>query len=230
MGLSPWRAPSPSSRWSRCDARVAGALLIGAAVLSAAGALGGCIQRFDTPSAYESEQYLCDDAEALAQRVAECRASGCAGVLSVRGRLQGTDIVATSRIVDAEFTHGHTPDGALRLARIDASGATPYFFLRLAMKSLGGTAGDVVDPTPRVLVFDGSDEADLEDDRALPSMRISNGAESIDLDGLTESGDVRVTAQSGRELAGSFDGSFRTADDRVEGCFHLLATSVRVML
>lgn len=191
---------------------------------------------FETRSAYEDQVFLCDDPDAFDARVEACRAARangerCGGVISVRGRLQSTDIVVESDMTSSLIRHQQS-DGTLLLDEIEATGPTPYFFLTLQMKSIGGAVGAEPVDDGRTLTFDpsaGAHPDSLSDDRIDVALRISNGAESVDLTGGADDGTVVLTQRARGELAGSFEGSFGSPEDRAEGCFHILGLDVRIV-
>ncbi|AKF03899.1 hypothetical protein DB32_001048 [Sandaracinus amylolyticus] len=206
-------------------------LLAAASVL-----LGACVAPFETQSAYEEQAYLCDDPDAFDARVEECRLARsrgepCGGVVSVRGSLQSTQIVVESEMTSS-IVGLRQVDGSIWLDEIEATGPTPYFFLTLQMKSVGGVVGAAPVADDRVLAFDPAAESradHLADERVDIALRISNGAESVDLTGGAADGTVTVTQRARGELAGRFEGSFGDPEDRAEGCFHVLGLDVRIV-
>lgn len=98
----------------------------------------GCGSPVDAPSAYDTAQYLCDDAHAAAwnAEVASCvaaRASGasCAGTMSFRGTVDHQPIVVSARPTSAAFDFEVDSEGqAVRNLRM--RGTTPYSEVALA--------------------------------------------------------------------------------------------------
>ncbi|UJR83577.1 Hypothetical protein I5071_56450 [Sandaracinus amylolyticus] len=203
-------------------------------LVAASALLGACVAPFETRSAYEDQVYLCDDPDAFDARVEACRAARargerCGGVISVRGSLQATDIVVESDMTSS-LIRLQQSDGTLLLDEIEATGSTPYFFLTLQMKSVGGAVGAEPVADDRTLEIDpaaGGGPEQLADDRVDIGLRISNGAESVDLSG--DDGAVMLTERARGELAGRFEGSFGDPEDRAEGCFHVLGLDVRIV-
>ena len=73
-------------------------------------ASAGCLDPLDTPTAYESEPYLCgsDSQGAWTEQLEACRDAyekdrSCAGLFSFRGQLEGTPLKVTSEISFANF-------------------------------------------------------------------------------------------------------------------------------
>lgn len=196
----------------------------------------GCLQTFEPHSAYDDQVYLCDDPEAWAASVEACRLAfdvdrSCGGVLSFRGRLQATDIVGTSDASGSALVLRDVDGPSLLFDRIDLNATTPYFVLTLRVKNLGGAVEDAPQDVSLTYDFDaaGEERVDgLDDNRVEASLRITNGAESDDLIGLTDRGTVTLLSRGRREGSGTFEGAFGVDDDVVEGCFHILALEVRV--
>src|SRR5689334_8436357 len=96
----------------------------------------GCSSALEAPSAYETTQYLCDEphAQAWTAAIDVCRAEreaggSCAGVMSLRGVVDGQSILASKRLLSADFsddpTTGSEPEHMVRLrARADYSDVT----------------------------------------------------------------------------------------------------------
>lgn len=150
----------------------------------------------------------------------------------MRGTLEGEELVLTTELVEASYVL--RPSGTDRLLdRIDATGPSPYFFVSIKIKSLGGLVDERPDETPREMVIDdiATERADsLGDDRVELSIRLSNGSESQDFPGVREQGSFRVTTQSLSELGITFEVVFNNPGDRLEGCATIRPTEVRTLL
>lgn len=192
--------------------------------------VSACIDGFGSPSAYEEQAYLCGEAGALEAEVDRCQsqAETCAGVLSMRGRLDGTDILLSTHFTDATFRIDN--EGAVtQVERIDATGATPYFNLSFKTKSLAAEVGGGLMATRTYGFHAGATSLPDEetDDLAEVAFRISTLSESVDLIGITDMGTLEFDSVEEHSVAGSFEGSFDVEDDVAEGCFVILATSIR---
>src|SRR6266576_2886364 len=72
----------------------------------------GCIDHFSTPSAYDSQLFLCDDAHAAdfeAQAHTCASTPGCAGVFSMQGKLQSEPMTVQSLLTDAGYSIVQAP-------------------------------------------------------------------------------------------------------------------------
>jgi len=114
--------------------------------------LWGCgIDPFETPSAYDQQQYLCDDLDALQEAAITCRdeppdgAEPCQGYISFQGTIQLVNLrvdttLERGRVVLAEepdTAQDTDSDGQLFLSRVEMSGAAPYFHFDVAISSIG---------------------------------------------------------------------------------------------
>jgi hypothetical protein len=193
-------------------------------------ACAGCAEPFDTPTAYEGETYLCDAAHAalLAEEIADCRAQrakdrrACGGVVSFRGQLQGQDVTVSAQLSSMLFANERNATATLR-ERYDASGDSPYFSFTLQAKEVGFAidAGDI----DQDLKVGASDPlAPLTDTLVDMSMRISAGGDSQDLH--ARSGTLTLDTQQLDEASGSFSLTLGSDREKLEGCFHFLATRI----
>lgn len=204
----------------------------GSSLLATALLLGaGCIEPFETPSEYDSQRFLCDEAhqEAWEDLVSSCADDdACGGVVSFKGKLEGVPVVVESTQPTTAFRRVRRAEGdAVVLDRIDSFGASPYFEFGIKMKSVGGDAESEA-PAAREMSVDSAAERreDAFDDDVLTfDLRLTSGGESVDLTGL-KGGTVKITAQGPEELQATFATSFGAEADRVEGCFALFPTDV----
>jgi hypothetical protein len=191
---------------------------------------GGCIQGFESSSAYEDQRALCSDdyADVRQELFDECAASQadadpCYGVVSFSGMLEGTPLTVESLALSTSFRAQQQRNGAVALDRVDVTGASPYFVFSLVLGSVGGS---VVGSGARSLVLDSAAELEsdhLGDDLASVTLRLEAASESVALRGLPESGTLVIEGQTINEIRGRFDGAFGSADDELEGCFRVLA-------
>jgi hypothetical protein len=196
--------------------------------------LAACLGDFESTPAYEEQRFLCGAAQAAEWQalVDDCRArfladpAACGGVMSVEGSLLGDPVRATSEVDSSVFLVMRLPEGRA-LARVDATGVTPYFAMTLTWNDLGGPAEDAPSPPREVgVVSGGSAIAPVGDPTTEFAVRASDGVSARLFSGRT--GSVRITAQTARELAGSFDAGFAGASDELSGCFHVFAQRVRI--
>jgi hypothetical protein len=112
--------------------------------LGALAILAGCVGQFDAPSAYETQRFLCDpaNAQAYADAVSACREAdgGCGGVLSFQGTLEGRPVVVESSLTGSQLSVLPQPDGGAPLVdEVEVLGASPYFTYNFKLRSLGGS-------------------------------------------------------------------------------------------
>jgi hypothetical protein len=187
-------------------------------------AAGGCLGDFQTPSAYQSQQFYCDDdhAAAFEALATPCKAmdSTCSGAFSMKGTMQ-----------TEPFTVGTTLDAAtVTLVRADATapsywdiirmtGSAPYFQFVFHLKSVGGDVS--MDMPKEVTIHAGAGVLpnSLNDDQTEVGQTLQVGGENAEQPGLTDSGIVDFTVLSPTEIRGTFHGSFGGMPDIVDGCF-----------
>lgn len=193
-----------------------------------------CLGDFESTPAYEEQRFLCGatDAAAWQELIEACRSERvadptvCGGVMSIQGSLSGDPVRATSRFDSSVFLVHMLPDGRA-LARVDATGVTPYFAATLTWNDLGGPADDMSAPVREVAIVGGGADVMRDGDLSTEfAVRASDGVSARLFSG--RSGTVRITSQSSRELAGTFNARFAEAGDAVQGCFHVFAQRVRV--
>ena len=208
-----------------------------AAVCTAAIVLGGgCLDDFHTPSAYDSEVYLCNSDADLAARIASCEQqfetdNSCGGVISFQGTLEGHPVTVTATLAATVFQTVDSGTVEL-LSAVTASGTSPYFAFTLLLTSVGGR-NDIVDNNGRFLTFDSEAETlpdPLNDERVNVGLRLSSGGDSAELEGVTGNGNVVVSLQAPNLLRAKFSGSFGASADKVVGCFEVLAQHKRLLL
>lgn len=189
--------------------------------------LAGCIDRFETPAAYQSQRYLCapENAASFMALVAEClddRAAGgdCGGVLSFRGQLDGLPVIVESRLGSSRF---ETRLGAL--GRVDLSGASPYYHFNMKLDSIGGLLEPPITTERSLTLEPGAGELtlDLTDTLTDGSLQLSAGGRSLALPFLS-GGTVTVEQQSRTELHGRFQLTAGSPEDAIEGCFQAFPT------
>lgn len=190
----------------------------------------GCVQRFETPSAYGEQPYLCDpaDADAYQERVENCRDAPdtCGGVMSMEGVLQGEDLRITAELPASVFRFFEASNGVVDLDSVDASGSSPYFNFTVQLASVGE-----IFTTDRMLVLDRAAslaDDDLRDDAVAMSLRLNTAGESVVLAGATDSGTVMIHEQLGNELSADFAGEFGEDRDELTGCFTFFALDLRI--
>lgn len=190
-----------------------------------------CIEPFETPSEYDSQRYLCSEEhqDVWAKAIDDCRAEpSCGGVVSFEGKLEGVPVTVESTQNSTIFRRVRLSGSEeVVLERIDTFGASPYFTFGFKMKSIGGSATEESSVTREMTVDPAAERAadPRGDDVLTVDLRLTGGNESVELSGL-KGGSVVLTKQGPNEIRGTFVSSFGKADDRVEGCFALFATSV----
>ena len=205
----------------------------------------GCVGNFENPSAYSHQQYLCDPAQAsqFQQEVATCYAAwlknqfpgpgvpppGCFGVVSMRGTLQGKSVVVTDpHISDTSLLRAQITGGSLFLDSVQFSGVTPYFLFNATFSSLGGASNE---SEPRTLNWsvhaaEQSVATRFSDSQAYGQLEIENGKESAIFSALDNSGNITLTTQQAKRLAGTFNADFGKAGDHLTGCFELFPQEI----
>ncbi|HEX6838203.1 MAG TPA: hypothetical protein VF334_16620, partial [Polyangia bacterium] len=189
----------------------------------------GCVDHFSTPSAYNSQIFLCDDAHAaeFAARVQTCAANaGCGGVFSMQGKLQSEPMTVDTLLTDGAYSIVQAPGTVERfLDEARMSGSSPYFDFVFHLKSVGGTL-DMPTTTSRTLNINGGAPAltgSLGDTEVDVGQLLEAGGASAEEHAFTDSGSVLITFQSLQELRGTFAGAFGQSDDTVTGCFDMFA-------
>jgi hypothetical protein len=183
----------------------------------------GCLGDFKTPSAYQSQIYYCETANAPAfQALAQsCQSGGsCTGAFSMRGTMQGQPLTvgttlqqSTVALVQANAAAPAFWD-VLRL-----TGASPYFEFVLHIKSVGG---DVTADQPRMLTLRagaGALPTSLDDTLSDVGQTLQVGGANTEQQGLSDSGTITFNKLTTTEIDGVFHGSFGTTTDVVDGCF-----------
>lgn len=190
----------------------------------------GCLGKFNTPSAYHEQTYLCDPAHAAQfQAIVDgCKVDGgCAGAFSMRGTLQGQPLTVETSLSDVGLGVVQRPgDTVVKLDRVNLTGASPYFQFVFHLKSVGGEVTAAGDATPRTLQLNASASGlpdPLDDDQVNVGQFLEAGGASVDQQGLSSSGQLVISFQSLEEVKGAFHGEFGEATDSVDGCFDALA-------
>jgi hypothetical protein len=203
---------------------------------------GGCVDRFETPAAYVGEKFLCGDGagaglfepelEAMIERCK--RTEGCAGVLSFQGEIEDTPLVTTLELTQSVFriNEDASPDGTV-LHGIDMYGSSAYFEFRLQLTGIGGILSETSDEAVRALQLSNSvAEFDYDDDWLRAAFRATVAGASVDI--LASEGVFTFYQRSSAEQRGIFEGAFvapnggaGAADDRLEGCFHLVHSDIQ---
>jgi hypothetical protein len=188
----------------------------------------GCIEGFHTPSAYDSQRYLCapEQLNAFTDVVKTCRAQSqpCAGVLSMKGFMEDRPITVESVLDSTQFDLvGST------LSSVEADGRSPYFEFTFNPQSIGGRV-DQVSTTQRILLEDRGATTrpnDLDDGFVNVAFRLAGGAVIRNLEFLDDgTGYLSLSLQSAGELKGRFHGRLSPTADVLEGCFDLFPTHV----
>lgn len=183
--------------------------------------VAGCLSPVDITTAYQSEEYLCDDDEAYAARVEECRArradgEACSGVFSFEGVIEGVDVVVDTDLSEVITTSIRFPDLSLARDNVELFGDSPYFSFVVSLGSLGGPDtrpdGDVEQALFRSPIC----EDGTVDDQVKLSFRIIAAGSSTDDD--LSMGSVVISRQTPDEHAGRFVGTFRNGSP-LRGCF-----------
>jgi hypothetical protein len=195
----------------------------------------GCLGDFKTPSAYQDQRFLCDDAHAADfQAVVDgCQKDGsCAGAFSMQGTMQGEALTVETALSDASFTLVQMAGSTVaKLDRVNLNGASPYFDFVFHMKSVGGLVTAAGDATGRDLSINGGSTGlmnPLDDDQVDVGQLLEAAGASSDQAGRTGSGTVSISYLSTTELRGTFHGSFGDPSDSVVGCFDAIPAETNV--
>jgi hypothetical protein len=140
--------------------------------------------------------------------------------MSFRGTLQGQPVVVSARLDSSVFARERYPTETL-YERYDASGDSPYFGFSLQFKEVGG-AIDGGEISQKLVVGTSNSLMPLKDDHVDMSMRLSAGGDSEDLH--ARAGELNLTLQTASEARGTFALSLGPDNEKLEGCFHFLAT------
>ena len=196
-------------------------LAIAAALLFAAG--GGCLGNFKTPSAYQSQTYYCETANAPAfQGLAQsCRSAGtCTGTFSMQGMMQGQPLTVGTTLQSSTVALVQAMPGAPEYwDRVLMTGVSPYFDFVFHVHSVGGDASVDMPRTLTLQAGAGTLANTLDDMLGDVGQTLQVGGASTEQQGLSNSGTITFTKLTKEELDGSFHGSFGTMDDVVDGCF-----------
>lgn len=194
-----------------------------AALVFVASALAGCLGDFKTPSAYQSQIYYCETANAPAfQALAQSCLGGtsCTGAFSMRGTMQGQPLTVGTTLASATAALVQAMPGAPEYwDRLIMTGASPYFDFVFHMKSVGGNVDVDMPRTLQLQAGAGALPTTLDDDLTDVGQTLQVGGASTEQQGLSSSGSVTFTKLTRTELDGSFHGSFGTSGDVVDGCF-----------
>jgi hypothetical protein len=187
----------------------------------------GCVDHFNTPSAYDSQIYLCDAEHAADYQglVHTCQSTaGCGGVFSMKGTLQSAPLTVQSTLTDSGYRIVQAPGTTAKfLDEATMNGSSPYFKFIFHLKSVGGTL-DAPITTTRSLTINGGAAAltnSLADDQIDVGDLLEAGGASAEQHAFTNSGTVVITFQSLGELRGTFNGAFGDTSDTVSGCFDM---------
>jgi hypothetical protein len=190
--------------------------------------LAGCLGNFDTPSAYQSQIYYCETANAPAfQALAQsCLAAGsCGGALSMRGTMQGQPLTVGTTLQASTVALVQEAPGAPELWDVlRMQGASPYFQFVFHVKSVGG---DVSVDMPRSLGLRagaGALDSGLDDAVSDVGQTLQVGGANTEQQGLSDSGTITFSKLTRGEIDGVFHGSFGATDDVVDGCFIMYPT------
>jgi hypothetical protein len=200
---------------------VASTLALG---LAAATLISGCPSGFETDSAYEQEQYLCDPALATewADAVEDCRDEflddgGCVGIVSIRGTIQGVPVVFSSYLETTMLDNVTRLDASVSRRDISLQGVSPYFQFDLTAGNIGGTIPLVGAPVVYTIGPTPNQAMEFDDLFVEAAIRITAG-DSRDVNFVT--GSLTLTVQELGEIAGSFDAVGFGQGSALEGCFH----------
>ncbi len=188
----------------------------------------GCVEPFEMGSLYDQTPDLCVDQTAFQNALDECMAEGseCGGVLSYRGTIEGKPVAVNDlslQIVEADYKLIGPPDGGDTigplLTAIKAVGVGDFFSFSLVFRNVGM---DVANSSGSQDFKMGGVSGEYEsyfDDYAEPSLRVSNGKESLDFQGTKDEGFLHFETVSEDLLAGDLEVMFNTGNDSITGCF-----------
>ncbi len=197
-------------------------------------ALTACIEPFETPSAYTDQRYLCDDAfkeeweAARAECIDENHSEGeCGGIISFDGILEGRPVTIETKFRSTVIWEATVGDATL-ISDTKSDGKTPYFDLSVKAKSFGVSVDEPFDEA----TFDLNSNAEnlddpLADNKISFDLRLNTGGESIELQGRSGSGHVRLSRPEDGVLDATFEGEFGEPGNRITGCLVLLSTETR---
>ncbi len=192
-----------------------------------------CVEKFETPSAYDTQRFLCSgpDAPFFNKGVVVCRkkieeGQECGGLISFKGFLEARPIVVESSL--EKGTYGVVPfDGGQLLDSAEGIGSSPFFRFLVKFSSLGNASADGGLRSLRVESGSNSLLDPLEDDRLSFSLRVF-GTDSVAFNG--QGGELRMTSQSPSEAIGTFTTQLTggSPDDEIEGCFMVYREATRI--
>lgn len=188
----------------------------------------GCIEHFDTPSAYQDQPVLCSgvDRELFEQQVAECRrlrdaGDRCEGVISVEGAAEDTPFKFTAPMGFAElelWDRESFPEGEIR--SIILRGHGPYFNYLLKIRSEGISYHDLPVEASRTFVLPQEHAIEHRDDARL-TLRLDSIGHSLRVESNSNTvGQLELTLQSQREYGGRLEASFGDSVLVWNCCFH----------
>jgi|KBSSwiStaDraftv2_1062776.scaffolds.fasta_scaffold366419_3 hypothetical protein len=197
--------------------------------------LSGCgIDPFETPSAYDQQQYLCDDDhQVLQDKADECHdepADGvepCKGYISFRGQIQLVQIHVDTTLERGIVQYVGDVDAGevVQLSRVDLSGAAPYFHFDVTISSIGTDWPEYphgTRPDDKPLTFgdpESKTDLNLEDGHGAVQWYIRAGSDTAMLTGnpATESV-ILPTFLSPTQVDLDFAGGLGPVDDYLDAC------------
>jgi hypothetical protein len=190
----------------------------------------GCLGDFKTPSAYQSQIYYCETANAPAfQALAQSCLVGesCTGAFSMRGTMQDQPLTVGTTLQQSTVALVQSDPTAPQFWDVmRMTGASPYFEFVLHVKSVGG---DVTVDQPRSLTLHsgaGVLPDSLDDDLSDVGQTLQVGGANAEQQGLTDSGTITFNKLTQGEIDGVFHGSFGTTTDVVDGCFIMYPSQI----
>jgi len=190
----------------------------------------GCVGSFSAPSAYQSQEYLCDSQHAADfQALADGCVGGmhCAGVFSLTGSMQSTPLTFGGTLANAQYFVVQMPGATMQQwDQAKMSGASPYFDFIFHAVSIGGDVGQDETTTRMLTINSAAPSAtnSLGDTAVQVGQLLEVGGASADLLALSNSGTMTLTMLSPTEARGTFHGEFGNANDVVDGCFDMFPT------
>ena len=172
------------------------------------------------------QRNLCGEqaSEQWEELLADCRArweedQSCAGLLSFEGQLDGQEVLFGGELASADFDMIVMPEGDVLREAVSVAGRAPTYEFKLENASLGVPVELAADIPPYLVAPDNSSPIDFIADG---SMRLSNGFQSRDIRAVD--GFLLIEQFTESEYRASWEMSFGTPEDRIEGCIHALVT------
>ena len=183
--------------------------------------LAGCVSPLHAPSAFSSEEYLCDaeNAPALQASIDNCRQlyaqdQSCHGIVSWRGTVDSQPVLVDSDIGDARISDSPRSDGSIS-RELALYGRAPYFTFSVDITEFDAAPGKSTSG-PVISAGCASPDAAKSCNVGILNLEARGGTYLSPINSLIR--DVQVDTAA--ELSVGFSGTLARGGS-IEGCFDL---------